>query len=175
MRVNLGRNPLRIREIRCQKSGVGPSFSEIRCQSIILARKSGVGPEIRCRSIILGNPVSVHCPGGKSGVRASFSGGKSGVEGGNPASGGEIRCQDIILARKSGVGVSFLPEKMNRHRITPTGRRSARDGLPQLSRFSVPDTFFSLGSRNGDAARIKNSSLFSVCVPVSSLFPVHGG
>ena len=68
--------------------------------------------------------------------------GKSGVR-------GEIRCQYIILARKdeptldyahgssvsprssrllkSGVSTSFLPEKMNRHWITPTGRRSARD------------------------------------------------
>src|SRR5208337_1818950 len=45
MRVNLGRNPLRIREIRCQKSGVSPSFSEIRCQSIILARKDAPTPD----------------------------------------------------------------------------------------------------------------------------------
>src|SRR5208337_1794004 len=47
----------------------------------------------------------------------------------------EIRCQSIILARmrKSGVSPSFLPEKMNRHRITRTARRFAR-----TSRFWKP-------------------------------------
>ena len=62
------------------------------------------GGEIRCQFLILksagGNPVSVR--GGKSGV-------------------GEIQCQFLILARKggkSGVSSSFLPGKMNRHRIS---------------------------------------------------------
>ena len=34
----------------------------------------------------------------------------------------EIRCQFIILMRKSGVSSSFLPEKMNRHRAKKLGR-----------------------------------------------------
>src|SRR5208337_1529426 len=53
------------------------------------------------------------------------------TETGNPVSGNG----------KSGVR-PFLPEKMHRHRITPTVRRSVRDRLPQLSRVSVPATFF---------------------------------
>ena len=53
------------------------------------------------RNARVGNPVSV-CR--KSGSPVSFL--------------LEIRCQFIILARKSGVSSSFLPEKTNRHRIT---------------------------------------------------------
>src|SRR5208337_3515870 len=51
-------------KIRCQseKSGEKSGVREIRCQSIILARKSGVS----------GNPVSVHHSRGKSGVSPSF-------------------------------------------------------------------------------------------------------
>ena len=73
----------------------------IRCQFIILARR--------------GNPVSVHhsCPG-RNPVSVQ---GKSGV-----VARGEIRCQfrgnPVSVQGKSGVSSSFLPEKMNRHRIT---------------------------------------------------------
>ena len=76
-----------------------------------------------------GNPVSVHHSGGKSGVSSSFwgkSGGEIRCQFIILARGeircqfiilarGEIRCQFIILARKgggkSGVSSSFLPEK----------------------------------------------------------------
>src|SRR5208337_5053121 len=67
---------------------------------------------------LAGNPVSVHhsCPE-KSGVGLPE---KSGVAR-NP---GEIRCREKSGVEKSGVGSSFLPEKTNRHRITPdTGLR----------------------------------------------------
>ena len=62
--------------------------------------------EIRCQ---FGNPVSVHhsCPG-------------------NPVSGNPVSVHHSCRRRfgKSGVSSSFLPEEMNRHRITrDTGLR----------------------------------------------------
>ena len=97
-------------EIRCQdrgKSGVSSSFlgnpvSEIRCQFIILAGgKSGVSSSF----LRGGNPVSVH-----------HSAGGNPVSGGNP--GGNPVSVHHSCPGKSGVSSSFLPEKMNRHRIT---------------------------------------------------------
>ena len=86
-------------------------MSEIRCQFIILARKSGVScPKIRCQFIILAR---------KDEPTPDYA--RDLVEGRGyrlMSRCGEIRCQFIILARKSGVSSSFLPEKMNRHPIT---------------------------------------------------------
>ena len=43
----------------------------------------------------------------------------SGIRAGNRNSPEEIRCQ-FIIRRKSGVSSSFVPEKINRLRITPS-------------------------------------------------------
>ena len=155
-------------EIRlCERDeDFGPRFVALVCWSI--APTIGVPPS-SARSMSCSVPSSSKRShtrtmrrgssesGGARGSGGNRSG-RSGVFRGHQESSGpgEIQCQgkssvgasflpgNPVSERKSGVGASFLPEKMNRHRITPTGRRSARDRLPQLSRFSVPDTFFSL-------------------------------
>ena len=116
-----------------QKSGVSSSFW----------KKSGVSssflPEKMNRHRITWGEI--RCQGGKSGVSSSFWGKSSVGSSFWKKSGEEIRCQFTILARgeircrfiileeircqftilarkKSGVSSPFLPEKMNRHRIS---------------------------------------------------------
>ena len=122
-------------EIRCQFIILARGGNPVSVHHSCPGGKSGGNPVSVHHSCPGRNPVSVHQGGNPVSVHHSCPGRNpvSVHQGGNPVSVhrgeircrksgvGEIRCQFIrgeIRCRKSGVSSSFLPEKMNRHRIT---------------------------------------------------------